>query len=1235
MVDWAGEGKVMPDFRKIEAGQHAELPIWAMRQKKVFTNWLNNKLAERQLKVEELFLDLQDGVVLYNLLEVLSKQSLAVLGKVRPERNKIKKIANMNIVWKYLGNTVRLVGIGPNDIVDGHATLTLGMIWSLIVFFMAKDLGDAGEGLAELKRRIMDWLKKRTKNYPDVNVTNFTDSFADGKAFLALLNDVDPQECPYDPSPSPADNMHRAFDRAQRLYGVGAILDPDDPHATGDEKAMITYLAELMKSTPEAEVNGSSFTDKPSRVADPKRTALEWTEAHEDDWLARLKELCKYRPDDAGRCADKVAQFMGEAGLENVRILTPSHDKVDPSGRRAPFVVGEKLGPPGGPTVLIYATYGTDRDGPDEERKWTTDPFDAIVDAAGSGGGRLAAKGAAADKAAVVAPLAAVEALLKSPAATGLPVTLRVLIGGTPPASALAGDRPLDVCDKLAEFLRAHPGDVGSPDVVIVSEPHGSALAPEKSAVLYGCRGFASVNMAVRTFSDEAGKKRSCADYSGPLIDPGAVLAAVLASLHDPNTGALAVEALQVTPDKAASDALRHIQYGEHHLRPVTGYHPEMPCAKEFYVRDNVHINATVVEQLTLLPAVTVTGLSMGDGPAGGNGEGNGCVGAGGGLIEEQGPLSARFRQVARASLHMALAPGQDAAAALRALQQHCGRAAPHGAKLEFTSQRAHCGWFTHPSLPIVEAMAGSRLNESSGRGTVVVGCPDFRPLPVAFADALPAAKVVAAGVNDGRAAGGLANESVALSDVRDFVRNTIHLLHHLASPPKKGGPDTAPRDERTAYAGSKMDEMDRRNAPANNAGRAAAAAGAGAAATSLSPARSHHPLTPPPGSPAGPAAGGALSPGGGALPMPPSPGSASMHRTRSSGGDFGSALSVNGRKGSITAMGPGGMAGSPGGGGYHVGGSHSPTTSLSPARRGSGESGANGGRTGGSGQCGGGSYREGMVTGASHHGGLGANKLDSDGAATPEAVVAEINMLRSSPTAYAAKLEALAPTFDGNTRKVAGVTELVMSEGIAALHEAVLVLRQSAPLPPLARVAGLDAAAADHARDLCGNGRMGHVGADGSKTADRLNRYGQWHQIAGEVISYFDNTPRGVVAHLLLADNDRTRHTRKAVLADHFRVVGVATGSHPTAASVCVVTLAGGFGPKPLEQPASVVCQAGAAPSAEFRRVLESVPVSQVIDEIEKALAANQMVEIDYKPGEVTLAITQDGGKATMKCTW
>lgn len=49
MVDWEAEGKVMPDFAKLEnqqrqgAQREGDLPQWAARQQKVFTNWINNK----------------------------------------------------------------------------------------------------------------------------------------------------------------------------------------------------------------------------------------------------------------------------------------------------------------------------------------------------------------------------------------------------------------------------------------------------------------------------------------------------------------------------------------------------------------------------------------------------------------------------------------------------------------------------------------------------------------------------------------------------------------------------------------------------------------------------------------------------------------------------------------------------------------------------------------------------------------------------------------------------------------------------------------------------------------------------------------------------------------------------------------------------------------------------------------------------------------------------------------
>ena len=66
------------------------------------------------------------------------------------------------------------MGIGPQDIVDStNETLVLGLIWSIIVFFTAKDLegigggggADEGDGskkpkkagLKQLKTKLSDW----------------------------------------------------------------------------------------------------------------------------------------------------------------------------------------------------------------------------------------------------------------------------------------------------------------------------------------------------------------------------------------------------------------------------------------------------------------------------------------------------------------------------------------------------------------------------------------------------------------------------------------------------------------------------------------------------------------------------------------------------------------------------------------------------------------------------------------------------------------------------------------------------------------------------------------------------------------------------------------------------------------------------------------------------------------------------------------------------------------------
>ena len=69
----------MADSEPPECKQQETDPYWDNQatlydlvQKDVFTNWINHQLRDRERKVEDLQSDLDDGVILVNLLEVLA-----------------------------------------------------------------------------------------------------------------------------------------------------------------------------------------------------------------------------------------------------------------------------------------------------------------------------------------------------------------------------------------------------------------------------------------------------------------------------------------------------------------------------------------------------------------------------------------------------------------------------------------------------------------------------------------------------------------------------------------------------------------------------------------------------------------------------------------------------------------------------------------------------------------------------------------------------------------------------------------------------------------------------------------------------------------------------------------------------------------------------------------------------------------------------------------------------------
>jgi uncharacterized protein YkwD len=180
--------------------------------------------------------------------------------------------------------------------------------------------------------------------------------------------------------------------------------------------------------------------------------------------------------------------------------------------------------------------------------------------------------------------------------------------------------------------------------------------------------------------------------------------------------------------------------------------------------------------------------------------------------------------------------------------------------------------------------------------------------------------------------------------------------------------------------------------------------------------------------------------------------------------------------------------------------------------------------------------------------------------------ILRALNQARRDPPGYVSKLEALLPRFQGRVlhrreREVPTQT----SEGAAAVREAIRVLRSQQRVAALSQSGALSRAARDHVADQGPAGRTGHRGSDGSTTAARASRYGEWHVSLSENIAYgqFTNGEE-VITDLIVDDGVRDRGHRHNIFDATARVAGIACGPHRTYGSMCVIVQAGGFTDSP-----------------------------------------------------------------------
>ncbi|XP_042144529.1 alpha-actinin-1 [Ixodes scapularis] len=257
-------------------------------QKKVFMNWINNFLSQRNppLRVDDVIQDLRDGTKLLALLEILS-------GQVLPrERARILRrphfLSNVNTVLRFLEQRrIKLVNINATDVVDGKPAILLGLIWTIILHFQIEEhtrllagspagWEDAGSDIAAAEQNVLvqaspkrptpierwrggarkallHWVKNSINQRFGVQVNDFGPSWRDGLAFLAIVHCIQPSLIELDSvkKMEPRGRLETAFSLAHRELGIPRLLDPEDVDVPQpDERSVMTYVAQFLHKYP-------------------------------------------------------------------------------------------------------------------------------------------------------------------------------------------------------------------------------------------------------------------------------------------------------------------------------------------------------------------------------------------------------------------------------------------------------------------------------------------------------------------------------------------------------------------------------------------------------------------------------------------------------------------------------------------------------------------------------------------------------------------------------------------------------------------------------------------------------------------------------------------------------------------------------------------------------------------------------------------------------------------------
>ena len=413
------------------------------------------------------------------------------------------------------------------------------------------------------------------------------------------------------------------------------------------------------------------------------------------------------------RSASAVAALAEGTGVfDEVRILRAAVPGTDEVGQ--PAILATRAARGNAPTVLLYAHH--DVQPPGDDALWDSPPFEPTVR-----DGRLYGRGAADDKAGIMAHIAALRALS---AATDGELELGVVL-------FVEGEEEYG-SRSFAQFLSDNK-DALRADVIVVAD--SGNWDSDTPALTVSLRGNARFTMRVRTLDH--------ASHSGMFggAVPDAMLATIklLATLWD-DDGTVAVEGM--TAREAETP-----EYTEQTLRDEAGLLPGVSPAGA----------GDILSRIWNRPAITVIGTDFTSVEAASN------------------TLTPEVSVVISARV----APGQSATDAYAALEAHLRAHAPFGAELSFSDVDLGDGFLVDTSGWAVAAVRDA-FAEGYGVDPVDIGVGGSIPFISDLVREFPEAQILVTGVEDPHSRAHSPNESLHLETFRHAILSEALLLRAL-----------------------------------------------------------------------------------------------------------------------------------------------------------------------------------------------------------------------------------------------------------------------------------------------------------------------------------------------------------------------------------------------------------------------------------------------------------------------